>query len=52
MLPSVATIRIISRNYTKEVAKQVLRNATVTAKNHWTYHATNMTPNYQENIGT
>ena len=32
MLPQIATIRIINRNYTKEVAKQVLRSATVTAK--------------------
>ena len=45
-------IRFINRNYTKEVAKQVTKNAIVTTKNHLTYHSTNMTPNYQQNIGT
>ena len=45
-------IRIINRNYTQEVAKQVLRNAIVTTKNHLTYHSTNLTPSYQQNNGT
>ena len=52
-----ATINCSDKNYKpklyKEVAKQVLRRATVTAKNHLTYHCTltNMTPSYQQNIG-
>ena len=45
-------IRIINRNYTKEDAKQVLRNAIGTTKNHLTYQSTNTTPSYQQNIGT
>ena len=45
-------IRIINLNYAKEVAKQVLRSAVVTTKNHLTYHCTNMTASYQQNIGT
>ena len=32
MLPQVARIRIINPNYTKEVAKQFLRSASVTTK--------------------
>ena len=32
MILQVETITIINRNYTKEVAKQVLRNAIVTSK--------------------
>ena len=49
---SCATIRIINRNYRKEVAKQVLRSAIVTIKNHLMYHCTNMIPSYQQSIGT
>ena len=41
------TIRIINRNYTKEVAKQVLRSPIVAIKNHLMYHCTNMIPSYQ-----
>ena len=44
--------RIINQNYTKEVAKEVSRNTTVTTKNHLTYHSTNMTASYQQNIET
>ena len=40
------------RNYTKEVVKRVLRNAIAITKNHLTCHSTNMTPSYQQNIGT
>ena len=36
----------------KEVAKQVLRSAIVTIKNHLMYHCTNMIPSYQQSIGT
>ena len=52
-----ATINCNGKNYEpklyKEVAKQVLRSATVTAKNHLMYHwtLTPMTPSYQQNIG-
>ena len=45
-------IRIINQNYTKKVAKQVLRNDIVITKNNLTYHSTNITPSYQQNIGT
>ena len=51
-----ATISCNDKNYKpklfKGVAKQVLRNVIVTTKNHLTYHSTNMTPSYQQNIGT
>ena len=51
-----ATISCNDKNYKpqlyKEVAKQVLRNAIVTTKNHFTCHSTNMTPSYQQNIET
>ena len=40
-----------NRNYTKEVAKQVLRSAIVIIKNHLTYHCTNMIPSYKQSIG-
>ena len=39
-------------NFTKEVAKQVLRSIIVNANNHLTYHCTNMTPSHQQNVGT
>ena len=52
MLPQVAAIRAVKRNFTKEVSKQVLRRSIVTTKNHLTYHCTNTIPSYQLNIGT
>ena len=52
MLPYVVTIRIMKGNYTKEVAKQILRGAIVATKNHLAYHFINMIPSYQQNIGT
>ena len=39
-------------NYTKEVAKQVLRSTTVITKNHLTYHFTNTKPRYQRSTGS
>ena len=51
-----ATISCNDKNYQpklyKEVAKQVLRSAIVTIKNHLMYHCTNMIPSYQQSIGT
>ena len=49
---AIATIRIINRNYTKEVAKQVLRSAIVITKSHLTHPCTNTKPRYQRSIWT
>ena len=46
MLPQAAKIRNINQNYTKEVAKRVLKNAIVTAKNDSTYSCKNKIPGY------
>ena len=45
-------LKIYKPNYTKEVAKQILRSATVTVKNHLTCHCTNKIPSYQRSTGT
>ena len=49
-----ATISCNDKNYKAKLynAKQVLRSSVVTTKNHLTYHCINMTPSYQQNIGT
>ena len=41
-------MKIIKRNYIKEVAKQVLRRAVVTTKHYLSYRCTNSIPIYQQ----
>ena len=47
-----ATISYNDKNYTKEVAQQVLKSAIVTKKNHLTYHCTKTIASFQQSIGT
>ena len=50
-----ATISYNDKNYTKEVAQQVLKSAKkikVTKKNHLTYHCTKTIASFQQSIGT
>ena len=47
-----AAISYNDKNYTKEVAQQVLKSAIVTEKNHLTYHCTKTIASFQQSIGT
>ena len=51
-----ATVSCKDKNYKPKLYKgscgTSLRSAIITTKNHLTYHCTNMTQSYQQNIGT